>query len=293
MSRTSQPRCLSCRQTLRRGRSLCCQPTIGGAICPVRLYTAGPQTLERLAEAAREERRLGLPVLVSGGRPGEIDESLASMMSTVLQDDFRVAVRWREDRSLNTFENAAFSAEILRRAGVPSALLITPLPGHGASPLVVLRRRLPGDLRPIAPANKPLASASPTTRRVPFRWAPSSRKFQRCSSATARFTSLSAYGGIDTAIAMGKWVWPARSGRKASEFSQTRVQLRRTGYSDFAQFVRMLLLRPSRDLRLDQFRRWRRKSHVGVRALGMGDLNQRLQQVGDTGQAGFLVFPVA
>ena len=31
-------------------------------------YTVGPQTLERLAAAAREARRLGLPVLVSGGR---------------------------------------------------------------------------------------------------------------------------------------------------------------------------------------------------------------------------------
>ena len=46
-------------------------------------------------------------------------------MSTVLQEDFRVPVRWREERSLNTFENAAFSAEILRRAGVASALLVT------------------------------------------------------------------------------------------------------------------------------------------------------------------------
>jgi len=81
-------------------------------------------TLERLADAAREERRLGLPVLVSGGRPDRVDESLAGMMSAVLQDDFRVPVQWREDRSRNTFENAAFSAEILRRAGVPSALLV-------------------------------------------------------------------------------------------------------------------------------------------------------------------------
>jgi uncharacterized SAM-binding protein YcdF (DUF218 family) len=88
-------------------------------------YTVGPLTLERLAEAARQERRLGLPVLVSGGRPEEADESLAGMMSAALQNDFQVPVQWREDRSRNTFENAAFSAEILRRAGVPSALLVT------------------------------------------------------------------------------------------------------------------------------------------------------------------------
>jgi uncharacterized SAM-binding protein YcdF (DUF218 family) len=92
---------------------------------PGQSFTVGPMTLERLAEAAREERRLGLPVLVSGGRPDAVNDSLAQMMSTVLQDDFRVPVRWREDRSLNTFENAAFSAAILRQAGVPSALLIT------------------------------------------------------------------------------------------------------------------------------------------------------------------------
>jgi uncharacterized SAM-binding protein YcdF (DUF218 family) len=92
---------------------------------PGQSFTVGPVTLERLAEAARQERRFGLPVLVSGGTPEGVDDSLAGMMSTVLQDDFRVPVRWREDRSLNTFENAAFSADILRRAGVPSALLIT------------------------------------------------------------------------------------------------------------------------------------------------------------------------
>jgi uncharacterized SAM-binding protein YcdF (DUF218 family) len=88
-------------------------------------YTVGPLTLERLAEAARQERRLGLPVLVSGGPPGETTDSLAEMMSAALQDNFGVPVRWREDRSRNTFENAAFSADILRRAGVPSALLVT------------------------------------------------------------------------------------------------------------------------------------------------------------------------
>jgi len=96
-----------------------------GSDTPGQSHTVGPLTLERLAEAAREERRLGLPVLVSGGTPNGLDDSLAGMMSAVLEDDFRVPVRWREDRSRTTFENAAFSADILRRAGVPSALLIT------------------------------------------------------------------------------------------------------------------------------------------------------------------------
>jgi uncharacterized SAM-binding protein YcdF (DUF218 family) len=87
--------------------------------------TVGRLTLERPAEAASEQRRTGLPILVSGGRPENADDSLANMMSKVMQDDFHITVRWREDRSGNTYENAAFSAELLRRTNVPSALLVT------------------------------------------------------------------------------------------------------------------------------------------------------------------------
>jgi uncharacterized SAM-binding protein YcdF (DUF218 family) len=84
----------------------------------------GPLTLERLAEAAKQQRRLNLPVLVSGGPLGASDSSLAALMSKALQEDFRVPVRWREERSRNTFENALFSAEMLRQAGVGSAVVI-------------------------------------------------------------------------------------------------------------------------------------------------------------------------
>lgn len=85
----------------------------------------GPVTLSRLAEAARQQRRTGLPILVSGGWIDHADDSLAGMMSEALESDFRVPVKWREDRSRTTYENALYSAEILRRAGVPSALVVT------------------------------------------------------------------------------------------------------------------------------------------------------------------------
>jgi uncharacterized SAM-binding protein YcdF (DUF218 family) len=84
----------------------------------------GPLTLERLAEAARQQRRLGLPILVSGGPPDHPETSLAALMSKALAEDFNVPVGWREDRSRNTFENASFSAAILRQAGVRSALVV-------------------------------------------------------------------------------------------------------------------------------------------------------------------------
>jgi uncharacterized SAM-binding protein YcdF (DUF218 family) len=63
-------------------------------------------------------------VLVSGGPLGSPNSSLATLMSRVLQEDFRVPVQWREERSRNTFENASFSAEILRQAGIRSALVV-------------------------------------------------------------------------------------------------------------------------------------------------------------------------
>jgi uncharacterized SAM-binding protein YcdF (DUF218 family) len=84
--------------------------------------TVGQLTLERLAEAAQQRRRLGLPILVSGGGPP--GASVAALMSRVLQEDFRVPVQWREERSHNTFENALYSAEILRDAGIHAALVI-------------------------------------------------------------------------------------------------------------------------------------------------------------------------
>jgi uncharacterized SAM-binding protein YcdF (DUF218 family) len=87
--------------------------------------TVGPVTRERLAEAAREQRRLGLPILVSGGWVDDTDDSLAGMMAAALQNDYRVPVRWREDRSQTTYQNALYSAAILRRDGVPAALVVT------------------------------------------------------------------------------------------------------------------------------------------------------------------------
>jgi uncharacterized SAM-binding protein YcdF (DUF218 family) len=84
----------------------------------------GPLTLERLAEAARQQRRLRLPILASGGPPGDPERSLTALMSRALEGDFDVSVRWREDRSRNTFEQVSLSAAILRQAGVPSAIVV-------------------------------------------------------------------------------------------------------------------------------------------------------------------------
>jgi uncharacterized SAM-binding protein YcdF (DUF218 family) len=100
--------------------------------------TAGPITIERLAEGARLQRRLGLPILVSGGWLAGADRSLAGLMDKALAEDFGLHARWREERSGNTYENAAFSAAILRQAGIASALVVTN-PWHMARALWAFR----------------------------------------------------------------------------------------------------------------------------------------------------------
>jgi len=70
--------------------------------------------LARLRYAARLQHETGLPILVSGGRPrGRSGDSEAAGMALALREDFRTPVRWLEDRSTDTAQNAAFSAQQL------------------------------------------------------------------------------------------------------------------------------------------------------------------------------------
>jgi uncharacterized SAM-binding protein YcdF (DUF218 family) len=89
-------------------------------------YTGpGALTLQRLRYAAFLQKRTGLPVLTSGGRPGHDTEPLSDSMARTLEQEFGTAVRWREDRSADTWENAVFSAERLKQDGVQKILLVT------------------------------------------------------------------------------------------------------------------------------------------------------------------------
>lgn len=81
-------------------------------------------TLERVRFGARVARLTHLPVLVSGGSTyGATPE--AWIMRDALRDEFGVEVRWLEDRSRTTAENAALSAELLRADGVTRVVLVT------------------------------------------------------------------------------------------------------------------------------------------------------------------------
>ncbi|MFJ2995559.1 YdcF family protein [Pandoraea sp. NPDC087047] len=81
-------------------------------------------TLARLRYGAFLARRAQLPVLVSGGSPsGQMAEG--PLMAQVLADEFGVPVRWVEGQSLNTAQNATFSARMLSNVGVSRVYLVT------------------------------------------------------------------------------------------------------------------------------------------------------------------------
>lgn len=85
--------------------------------------TLGRLTLERVRYGARVARLTGLPVLVTGGSVygGETE---AKLMRESLEQEFGVPVRWAEARSRTTHENAVYSSEVLRAAGIDRVVLV-------------------------------------------------------------------------------------------------------------------------------------------------------------------------
>ncbi|MCB1758969.1 MAG: YdcF family protein [Gammaproteobacteria bacterium] len=87
--------------------------------------TVNSSLLERVRYAAYLAARTGLPVIPSGGQrmPGQLPEAL--LAEKVLTEEFRVPVAVAETRSRTTWENALFTAELLRDRGIGRVYLVT------------------------------------------------------------------------------------------------------------------------------------------------------------------------
>lgn len=85
----------------------------------------GPLTLERLTAGVLLARQTHLPILVSGGKAGAGMPRLAPTMRDAALQDFQMPVRWVEDQSRDTWQNARDSAAILRANGITSIYLVT------------------------------------------------------------------------------------------------------------------------------------------------------------------------
>ncbi len=80
-------------------------------------------SLERVRYAAALAHDTHLPVLVAGGRVyGGRPEG--EVMREVLEREYGIPVRWVENKSRNTHENAFLSAKVLERDGISRVLLV-------------------------------------------------------------------------------------------------------------------------------------------------------------------------
>ncbi|MDQ3185924.1 MAG: YdcF family protein [Pseudomonadota bacterium] len=88
-------------------------------------HTVNTYGLERIRYAARLQRLTGKPILLTGGAPFGNNSSEAAQMKTVLEKEFQVPVKWIEEASGNTRENAYKSFGILNRDRITRIALVT------------------------------------------------------------------------------------------------------------------------------------------------------------------------
>jgi uncharacterized SAM-binding protein YcdF (DUF218 family) len=81
--------------------------------------------LARARYGAKLHRETGLPILLAGGSPYGETTSEASIMKEVLEKEFNVPVRWLEEKSKNTFENALYSSQLLEKENIKRVLMVT------------------------------------------------------------------------------------------------------------------------------------------------------------------------
>jgi uncharacterized SAM-binding protein YcdF (DUF218 family) len=82
-------------------------------------------TLQRVRYGAKLARQSSLPVLVTGGAPDGAGAAEGDLMRAVLQDELGVGVRWVDNASANTRENARFAARQLLPLGLRRVVLVT------------------------------------------------------------------------------------------------------------------------------------------------------------------------
>jgi uncharacterized SAM-binding protein YcdF (DUF218 family) len=81
-------------------------------------FSGKPYTLQRLETAAYLQKLTKLPILISGYRSSRY-------MKVVLKNEMGSHIKYIEDRSKSTWQNAVFSAKLLRSHKIKSFYLVT------------------------------------------------------------------------------------------------------------------------------------------------------------------------
>ena len=88
-------------------------------------HTVNQYGLQRIRYGAYLHRNIGKPILVTGGDPLGIGFSEAEQMKSVLENEFHIPVKWTENFSRDTRENAYKSFSILRKNRITHIALVT------------------------------------------------------------------------------------------------------------------------------------------------------------------------
>ncbi len=88
-------------------------------------FGPGQLTLARERAGSALFRRVQLPILLAGGVLRAGDPPAAGVMEQSLREQFQTPVRWVEPHSRDTWEDAAYSARILRANGIDTIYLVT------------------------------------------------------------------------------------------------------------------------------------------------------------------------
>jgi uncharacterized SAM-binding protein YcdF (DUF218 family) len=129
-----------------------------------------PHTLGRLRYGAWLARQTGKPLAFAGGigwaAAGTDTEAEGTVAARTLQDDYGMKLRWMDDRSRDTTENAARMAEQLRRDGIRRIALVTDathIPRAVAAFRAVGFEVLPAPTNFVIAAERPLLQWLPST----------------------------------------------------------------------------------------------------------------------------------
>lgn len=87
--------------------------------------TVSEHSLTRLRYAAKLARETRLPVIPSGGYPGVIGVPEAVLGRDVLKQEFGVSVAAIEPHSNTTWENARYTAQLMKQLGIQRIVLVT------------------------------------------------------------------------------------------------------------------------------------------------------------------------
>lgn len=103
---------------------------LGGGVVPAHKALGNEPDLSsaswlRLRAAVKLHRKTQLPLLLSGGGSKHTHHASAQLMAQALNQDFHEQARWIEPDSLNTQQNAEYTAKYLKRNKIQRVYLVT------------------------------------------------------------------------------------------------------------------------------------------------------------------------